>query len=117
MKTFTLTLTLVILVSYAGNALGENRRAYAQARASLARINFLVMDGPTDSDAQEIDKLMGSLPSLRKELTSEQQSQLWEKYPWFAGIACNWAVGHGWQGNDCAFQCGSFQECQKGIEP
>jgi hypothetical protein len=117
MKTFTLTLTLTLVLSYAGNVLGENRRAYSQARASLARINLLVQDGPTDSDTVEIDKLMGSLPSLRKELTSEQQSQLWEKYPWFAGIACNWVVGHDWQGNDCAFQCGTINECMKGITP
>jgi hypothetical protein len=117
MKTFTMTLMFTLVIVYAGNALGENRLAYAQARASLARINFLVMDGPTDSDAQEIDKLMDTLPSLRRQLTSEQQRHLWESFSYFSGIACNWAGGHDWQGNDCAFQCGSFQECQKGIEP
>lgn len=115
MKIFTLTLAITLVISYAGSVFGENSRAYSQARASLARINFLVMDGATDTDTAEIDKLMDSLPSLRRALTPAQQTQLWESFPYFAGIACNWSVGHDFAGNDCQFQCGSFQECMKGV--
>lgn len=115
MKTFIITLAFTFSLAYAGDAIGQNSRAYNQARDSLARINFLVKDGPTDSVAEEIDRLMSTLPSLRRSLTPAQQSELWARYPYFSGIACNWAVGHDFHGNDCSFQCGTFAECMKGV--
>jgi hypothetical protein len=115
MKVFTLTLILTALLAYTGEAIGQNSRAYESARASLARINFLVKNGPTDTDALEIERIFDCLPRLRRQLTSEQQAELWRRYPFFAGIACNWPVGHDFHGNDCVYQCGTFAECMKGV--
>jgi hypothetical protein len=115
MKVFTLTLAIVLGVSYVGNAFGQNSRAYESARASLARINFLVKNGPTDTDAAEIERIFDCLPKLRRQLTSKQQAELWERYPFFSGIACHWPVGHDFVGNDCVYQCGTFAECMKGV--
>ena len=117
MKTFTLTLSFVLVISYAGAIFGDNSKAYAQARQALVTVDFLVKSGPTDSDAQKIDENMQLIRTLLSSLTPEQQAELWDKYPFFAGIACFWAgIGHEFSGNDCAFQCGTLSECLSEVQ-
>jgi len=117
MKTFTLTLSFVLVISYAGAIFGDNSKAYAQARQALVTVDFLVKSGPTDSDAQKIDENMQLIRTLLSSLTPEQQAELWDRYPYFSGIACFWVgVGHSFSGNDCLYQCGTLQECLKGVQ-
>jgi hypothetical protein len=117
MRTFTLTLSFVLVISYAGAIFGDNSRAYTQARQAMVMVDFLVKDGPTDSDAQKIDENMGLIRDILPSLTSEQQSELWNRYPYFAGIACFWpGIGHEFSGNDCAFQCGTLSECLSEVQ-
>jgi len=117
MKTFTLTLAFVLVISYAGAIFGDNAKAYLRARQVLVQVDFLVKDGPTDSDAQKIDENMGLIRDILPSLTPEQQAELWDKYPFFAGIACFWAgIGHEFAGNDCLYQCGDLRECLSEVQ-
>jgi hypothetical protein len=117
MKSFTFTLALVVLISYAGQAMGNNSKAYMQARQALVTIDFLVKSGPTDSDTVKIDEKMGLIREILPRLTPAQQADLWDRYPFFAGIACFWAgIGHSFAGNDCTYQCGSLEDCLKGVQ-
>jgi len=112
MKIFTLTLTLTLTLSYAGAIFGDNAKAYLRARQVLVQVDFLVKSGPTDTDTVKIEQKMGLIRDILPSLTSEQQAELWDKYPFFAGIACFWAgIGHEFAGNDCLYQCGDLREC------
>jgi hypothetical protein len=117
MKIFTLTLTLTLTLSYAGAIFGDNAKAYMRARQVLVQVDFLLKSGPTDSDAQKIDENMQLIRGLLPSLTPEQQAELWDRYPFFAGIACFWpGIGHEFSGNDCAFQCGTLSECLSEVQ-
>jgi len=117
MKAFTLTLTLTLTLSYAGAIFGDNAKAYTQARQAMVMVDFLVKSGPTDSDTQKIDENMGLIRDILPSLTPTQQAELWDKYPFFAGIACFWpGIGHEFSGNDCAFQCGTLSECLSEVQ-
>ena len=113
MNYFT-TLAIVVLLAFSGQAIADNHNAFTSALQATRRVNTLIVGGATDSDCQEIEAIMGKLASVRPLLTEAQQRVIWERSPYWAGIACAWAVGQQWSGNDCAFQCGTLKECQGG---
>jgi hypothetical protein len=114
MRESILTILVVLLVSFTSHAVASNREAFQAASEATSLVNALVKDGATDSDCMQVDSLMSRLETLRPSLSSDQQKALWEKSPYFAGIACSWSFSHDWQGNDCLYQCGSLSECMKG---
>ena len=114
MKESILTLSIVLLFAFTGQAMTRNVASFKAAKNAAARIDSLIRDGATDTACQEVDRLMSILASARPALTEAQQALLWDKYPWFAGIACAWSFAHEWQGNDCLYQCGTVDQCQKG---
>ena len=118
MRSRLIIVALIALGSfYACKSSADNARDFSAAKKVASEIDRLVKDGPTDIDGEQIDCLFSALPSLRRVLTDAQQSVLWDRYPSFAGIACyqSSGIGHDWAGNDCAYQCGSFTECQNEV--
>ena len=112
MSYFT-TLSIVVLLAISGQAIADNATAFSSALVACRTIDRLVKEGATDSDTDEIKRLFVTLDRVHPSLTNEQQRVLWNRYPYFSGIACNWYVGQRWEGNDCEFQCGTLEECQR----
>jgi hypothetical protein len=112
---FIFTITLTVLLAFAGSAMASNASAFQHAREAARRINSLIDQGATDTDCTEIGAAFDMLAKLRTSLTAAQQRVIWERYPYMGGIACSRAFAHAWSGNDCAFQCGSLAECKSGV--
>jgi hypothetical protein len=109
---YALTLSIVFVLTVAGQAIADNATSFHRARLAALSIERLVRDGPTDTDCLVIEHEFDVLAKLRGELTEAQQSVLWHRYPYMSGIACSRAFAHSWVGNDCQYQCGTLGECQ-----
>jgi hypothetical protein len=109
-KTIKTTLFCVALLA-SGTCLA-NFHHFSSADKAAKILNSLVKGGPTDTECAKIDLNFSIISRLLPALSKAQQKAVWDRYPYMAGIACYRSVGHEWYGNDCAFQCGSYSECQ-----
>lgn len=106
MKTLIISMCFVFSVASTAQATATDN-----VSRSIRRINSLIKNGVTDTDTIEIDGLFVRIEKDLFFVTSEKQTELWESNPWFAGVACYWAISHLIAGNDCAVQCGGLADC------
>jgi hypothetical protein len=112
----TIKNTLFCAVLLANSACLANFHHALSADKAAFLVNSSVAGGATDEDCAKIDLNFSIISRLLPALSKSQQKSLWDRYPYMAGIACLREVGHNWYGNDCAFQCGTLAECQKGVQ-
>ena len=108
----TIKTTLLLAAILVNTSVFANINDFRQADKAAKILNSLVKGGPTDTECAKIEVNFSDLAVLLPRLSKAQQSALWEKNPYMAGIACLREIGHAWYGNDCSFQCGSYSECQ-----